>query len=457
MLDGQKRELPYKKLPSMWNYLYPFIKDIPEPAARVTQFLSQSDAYRPGKKALYVHIPFCDTICTFCPFIKSTAYQEKLEPYVNALIKELKMIGSSPYIQQFELGSIYVGGGTPSVLTPDMITRLTSTIRENFKLADDYEWTFEVEAKSATEDKFKAMAAGGINRISFGVQTFDPEYRKIFNLTATLDEVRNVRNMAEKYFKAYNMDLLYQLPGQTLERLQQDLDQAKELGCTSFDAYPLEYLVTAKGFLNLIKNGKIEMPPSANDKLEMQEHIRRWALENGYEQNYIYTFTRSDAKHKSWVFGETIYGVYEDEYIGCGQAAGSYLAGMAHNNHVTTDAYIHAVEAGELPVMQAYDYHAMEKGLIYFPKKMTLSLDYLNSIKDRIDPFYLDKLAEFESLGLVRKEENQLVLTEEGKKYYMFMMVELLPADQREIYMGYVTRAQEDRQWHENLELISVE
>ncbi|MFD2171689.1 coproporphyrinogen-III oxidase family protein [Tumebacillus lipolyticus] len=452
---SQHNALPYKKLPNMWNYLYPFISAGPNPVETVSQFLNSTRTPLPGTKSLYVHIPFCDTICTFCPFIRSTNYQDKLQPYVDALLKELKVIAATPYISQFKLDAIYVGGGTPSVLSPQMIEDLCTTIQENFTLTDDVEFSFEVEAKSATEDKLKAMAANGVNRISFGVQTFNPYYRKVFNLTATIDEIKRTRDLADKYFKAYNMDLLYQLPGQTMEQLHEDLEQVRQLATTTVDVYPLEYLVTSKGFLNMIKAGKVPEPPKADDKVLQHQFVNSYLLNHGYEQTHIYTFARQDAKYKEFRFGGTIYGRYEDEYIGCGQAAASYLSGLSHMNSAKTDEYIRAVENGTLPVMRANEYQAKEKGLIYFPKHMKVSMEYLR--QHDLPSEYWEKLEKLETMGLVEQKEGMLHLTELGKIWYMHVMIELLPDDQKKIYDSYVETLQEDREFYENTELAVIQ
>lgn len=449
-------EMSYKKLPKMWNYLYPFQAEGSGVNAteRATAFLRNNQVKTKGVKSLYVHIPFCDTICTFCPFIRSTNYQEKLQPYVDALTKELKMVSQMEYIKGFELNAIYFGGGTPSVLSPAQIEHLGKTIHENFRLAPDCEWSFEVEAKSATEDKLQAMAAVGVNRISFGVQTFDPQYRKIFNLTATREEILRTRDLGEKYFKAHNMDLLYQLPGQTIDRLEEDLTNAKQLATTSIDAYPLEYLVTSKGFLNMIKSGKIEMPPQPNDKLALQQFVNKFLCDNGYEQTFVYTYTRQDAAYKRFAFGETIYGRYEDEYIGCGLAAASSLAGLAHNNASELDQYVRMIEEGNLPIRTAFEYHAKERAAIFFPKTMRLNLDYLHGLE--LDAHYQETFARFEQMGLVAREAGDLVMTEEGKKWYLNMMLDLIPPHQRTSYDRYVEYATQDRQWFEETDLITL-
>jgi anaerobilin synthase len=446
MIDHPKQEHPFAKLPKMWIYLYPYLQGgLEHSEETVRRFLQQENVHRPGKKALYVHIPFCDTICTFCPFVRSTNYHDKLQPYVDALQKELQTLATTPYVQQFELDAIFFGGGTPSVLSPQMIETLCTTIRDNFKIADDCEWSFEVEAKSASEDKLKAMAANGVNRISFGVQTLDPHFRKMFNLTASYEEIQRTRDLGEKYFKAFNMDLLYQLPGQSLADVEDDLKRAFALNTTSIDAYPLDYMITSKGFLNSIKNGKIALPPNANDKLVQQEFVTDYMLQNGFEQAFIYTFIRKQAAHNRFVFGETLYGQFEDEFIAAGQSGVSYLCGVAYRNMENTADYIKAVEERGLSVEHANEYTAKEKGLIYLPKRMRMSLHDLH--RQDLEPHFHDKVATYLEAGLLRQENEELVLTELGKKWYMNMMIDLMPSGQRDLYDRVVGRLDEERQF----------
>ncbi|WP_157729594.1 coproporphyrinogen-III oxidase family protein [Tumebacillus algifaecis] len=431
MSDSGAKELPFHALPKMWVYLYPYLKRSDLSVEHVRQFL-QTPAPQRGKKTLYMHIPFCDTICTFCPFVRSTNYQDKLQPYVDALIKELKLIASTPRIQGVALDAIFVGGGTPSVLSAEQIHMIGETVHSHFKLKNGFEWTFEVEAKSATEDKLKAMHEQGVNRISFGVQTFDPKFRKMFNLTASHDEIKRTRELAGKYFKGFNMDLLYQLPGQTWEEIQADLQHALELNTTSIDAYPLDYTITSKGFLQSIKNERIPKPPNAYEKVAQQEAVTQFLVEHGYKQEFIYTFIRQDAEHKRFMFGETLYGHYEDECIGAGLSAFSYQAGMVYRNFDTVENYLRAVEENGLSVEIVNDYHAREKGLIYFPKRMSIDLDDID--RHELDARYYELLDQFEAKGLIKREGNRLLLTREGQPWYMNMMIEMLPERTREVH-----------------------
>ncbi len=431
MTQLDKKELPFVSLPKMWIYLYPYLQRTELSVNDVRKFLQQPAPER-GKKTLYMHVPFCDTICTFCPFVRSTNYQDKLQPYVDALIKELKAIAGTPRIQGVALDAIFVGGGTPSVLSPDQIHQIGETIHRHFKLKPGFEWTFEVEAKSATEDKLKAMAENGVNRISFGVQTFNPKFRKLFNLTASHDEIKRTRELAGKYFKGFNMDLLYQLPGQTVDEIHEDLQHAVELNTTSIDAYPLDYTITSKWFLQQIKKDRIPKPPNAHEKVEQQEAVTRFLVEHGYKQEFIYTFIRQDAEHRRFVFGETLYGHYEDECIGAGLSAFSYQAGMAYRNFDTVEQYIRAVETNGLSVDVANEYHAREKGLIYFPKRMVIDIEDIDRLG--LDAHYYQLLDQFEAKGLIVREGNQIRLTREGQPWYMNMMVEMLPDRTRNLH-----------------------
>ncbi|WP_157721922.1 coproporphyrinogen-III oxidase family protein [Tumebacillus avium] len=451
MSNHGTKELPFSSLPKMWVYLYPYLSRGELTVEHVHQFLQQAAPNR-GKKTLYMHVPFCDTICTFCPFVRSTNYADKLQPYVDALVKELKTIAATPRMQGVALDAIFVGGGTPSVLSPQQIHLIGETIHSNFKLKEDYEWTFEVEAKSATEDKLKAMHEVGVNRMSFGVQTFNPKFRKMFNLTASHDEIKRTRELAGKYFKGFNMDLLYQLPGQTMEEIVQDLQHAVELNTTSIDAYPLDYTITSKGFLQSIKNERLPKPPNAYEKVAQQELVTNFLVEHGYSQEFIYTFIRQDAEHRRFVFGETLYGHYEDECIGAGLSAFSYQAGMVYRNFDTVEEYIRAVDANGLAADIVNEYHAKEKGLIYFPKRMSIDTDDID--RQELDVRFYQLLDEFEAKGLIVREGNKLKLTREGQPWYMNMMIEMLPERTRNLHETISSRLNERADFTFDDELI---
>src|SRR2546429_3010259 len=135
------------------SFSYPFfdLNYRTDHRALAASFLSTTDDSTSGLKALYVHVPFCDTICTFCPFAKSVGTPERIAAYLRALHAEMKTLGVTERIGGWELDSVYVGGGTPSVLSEDQLAELFAAVRANFRVKADAEVSFEFEAKSMPE------------------------------------------------------------------------------------------------------------------------------------------------------------------------------------------------------------------------------------------------------------------------------------------------------------------
>ncbi|WP_078576456.1 coproporphyrinogen-III oxidase family protein [Salipaludibacillus agaradhaerens] len=452
------KQIPYNEIPQLWNFFYPIagaVNQSQEIAENITKMqLSRTADNNDGLNSLYLHIPFCDTICTFCPFIKTTNYADTLEPYLDALIEEIKMVSSMPRIKSKKIDAIYIGGGTPSVLKPDQIKRLGEAITHSFVLANDYEWTFECAALTATEDRIKAMAEIGVNRGSFGVQTFNQKYKKMFNLQWTMDHIQSARDLMMSYFNACNMDLLYHLPGQTHEELMEDVDHAIALGTSSIDVYPLEYLATSNSFLRKIINKQLENPPTPIEKIKQNKLIYNKLNDSGYFQNYVYTFTKKEAKYKRFKFSETIYGTYEDEFIALGVGGRSTIKGLAYDNIADIKTYIATVNQGKQPVARAIDYHAYERGLIFFPKKMRISRQDLR--KYGLDKTYKQKFEELEEKQLIIQDEDQIVLTDEGKIWFANIMVDLFPEDQRKKLNQVIGNIQEAKEWYEESKVLET-
>lgn len=442
--------------PMLWNFLYPFFGDNSHENARervINTIIKKDMNIKTGKNALYLHIPFCDTICSFCPFIKSTKYEPVIGKYVDALIDEMKMLSSSPTIQKMKFDVVFVGGGTPSVLTPELIQKLSSAIKENFTLSDNYEWTFECEAKSATEERIIAMVEGGANRGSFGVQTLNEKYRKMMNLTASFDQIQQTVSFMKKHFNLYNLDLLYQLPGQTEEELIQDMNAAMELGTTSIDFYPLEYIACSKGWLRKITSGKLPTPPRSIEKINYNDIVYKHLKKNGWNQKYVYTFMAPEHSNARFKYGEVIYGGYEDQCIGLGTGAFTYMQGIIWANDGNTDSYMKSIQNNELAVVRSRNYHAYDRKFVFFPKTMEIEKSYLDSIPQNSEIF--KKLEILMDKGLVKEENGIFTLLEDARPWYPFILVDLIPESEKVYYNQSVEGLQKDLNWYEPVKVIA--
>src|SRR5690349_13430959 len=175
---------------------------------------------------LYVHIPFCSSRCSYCDFATGLYQSELAERYVAALIEEIRTLrygGAS-------VDTIYFGGGTPSLLAPAQLDRILATVHEQFAIDPDSEITLEINPGSVTREKLAAFRGLGINRASFGAQTFDDrELAKLGRSHTAADALKTFADLRDASFDNVSFDLIAGLPGQTLAGWQKNIEQAIEL------------------------------------------------------------------------------------------------------------------------------------------------------------------------------------------------------------------------------------
>src|SRR5215207_8811609 len=174
---------------------------------------------------LYVHIPFCSSRCSYCDFATGLYQSELAERYVRALIQEIR---SSIHAGQF-VDTIYFGGGTPSLLHPSQLERILSALFESFEIDEAAEITLEINPGSVNTEKLREFRSVGINRASFGAQTFDDaELAKLGRSHTTADTLKTFADLRDSGFANVSFDLIAGLPGQTLEGWQRNIKQALE-------------------------------------------------------------------------------------------------------------------------------------------------------------------------------------------------------------------------------------
>ena len=176
-------------------------------------------------KSLYIHLPFCEAKCAYCDFNSFARSEHLIDAYLQALATELQLLAAANRSQA--LSTIYIGGGTPSVLEPCQLEFLFAAIRENFELAPDFEYTIEVNPGTLTPAKVAAIQAGGINRVSIGGQAFqDSLLAGLGRIHTAADIVDAVETLRAGGLTNLSLDLMFGIPGQTLGDLAASLDQA---------------------------------------------------------------------------------------------------------------------------------------------------------------------------------------------------------------------------------------
>ena len=240
--------------------------------------------------SIYIHIPFCSSICTYCDFAKLYYNSKWVNSYLDSLAKEIKSIYKNEVIK-----TIYIGGGTPSSLNIEELNRLFEIIKE-FKLDNDYEFTIECNIENIDKEKALLFYKKGVNRISIGVQTFNPKYLKFLGRNHTKEEViKKIDMLKDIGFNNINIDLMYAFPSETLEELEEDINEFLKLDINHISTYSLmiepNTIIYNKRINSIEEEIDADMYKLINKKLNKYHHyeISNYAIK-GYESrhNLIY-------------------------------------------------------------------------------------------------------------------------------------------------------------------------
>ncbi len=200
------------------------------------------DGTPPKESALYLHIPFCRLSCTYCAFFKRKADEEAQHRYAQLLCKEMEALKGRPYIEKSHFRAVFFGGGTPGILSAEDMSAILAKLHEVFPLAKDAEITMESSLSDMTEEKLNAAIEGGVNRFSFGVQSFQTAIRNGIGRPLPRDEAMEIFSRFAKKDALMILDLIYGLPGETEETMRADIRDAKAAGAAGLDLYQLHLL-----------------------------------------------------------------------------------------------------------------------------------------------------------------------------------------------------------------------
>ena len=291
---------------------------------------------------IYIHIPFCSSRCSYCDFATGLFQQELAERYVRALVADIR---SSRYFGDI-VDTIYFGGGTPSLLAPSQLESILASVHDCFKIDPQSEITLEINPGSVNEEKLRAFRSLGVNRASFGAQTFDDaELAKLGRSHTTADTLKTFNDLRSVGFENVSFDLIAGLPGQTLAGWERNIRQALELRPEHLSFYLLE-VHSGTPLAEHIRRG---IQPEPDD--DLAGVMYRWMLEQaadaGYEHYEISNLCRPGfhSRHnvKYWT---------ADAYYGFGCSAHSYDGATRRwSNHRDVLKYVTVIESGESAVV----------------------------------------------------------------------------------------------------------
>ena len=295
---------------------------------------------------LYVHIPFCRSLCHYCDFPRTLYDPDLAVEFVEALLLEIRRRAGLPSVRGAVVDTIYFGGGTPTCLPVELLGRIVEAIFENFEVLPGAEFTVEANPESATYELLSALRGMGANRISIGAQTFDPKILRAIGRIHTPEDVeRAVEDARRAGFDNLNLDLIYGLPGQTVEGFLSDLDEALSLGPKHISLYALS-LHEGTPLYERVSRGEASLP-SDDEVAEMFEAARGRLGEEGFSHYEISNFALPgfECRHnlKYWL-GEP--------YLGLGPGAWSFINGWRRGNVPDVREYVRLLREGREPVAE---------------------------------------------------------------------------------------------------------
>lgn len=290
----------------------------------------------------YVHIPFCTQICYYCDFSKVFIKNQPVDSYLEHLLEEFR----SYDIQK--LSTLYIGGGTPTALSAPQLEVLLDGLTKNLDLSALEELTIEANPGDLDADKIAVLKNSAVNRVSLGVQTFDDKMlKKIGRSHLEKDIYENIDRLKLAGFDNISIDLIYALPGQTMEQVKENVAKAIGLDIPHMSLYSL-ILENHTVFMNRMRRGKLPLPKEELEA-EMFEYIIAELERACFEHYEISNFSKSgfESRHNLMYWDNA-------EYYGIGAGASGYVNGVRYKNHGPIRHYLSAVEEGNARITEEY-------------------------------------------------------------------------------------------------------
>ncbi len=291
------------------------------------------------KCALYIHFPFCKRRCSYCDFVSTGGMEHRIPEYLQDLCREIRT--QALHFARPALSTIYIGGGTPSLLTGEQMQQLMDTVRSAFPVSDDAEISMEANPGTLDAGKLKGYRSAGINRLSIGVQSFDSSELRMLGRIHTQEEAAEaVRLAAACGFDNINVDLMYALPGQKEETLLHSVRLALSLPVSHLSLYSL-ILEEGTVLTREVESGRTPEVPDDDAVLAMEKHLREILADAGFERYEVSNYARpgKECRHNLF-YWECL------PYIGVGCGAHSDMHGR-FSNPDTLDAWKQCIDRAD--------------------------------------------------------------------------------------------------------------
>ena len=298
--------------------------------------------------AVYIHIPFCQTKCLYCGFYQNASRQEAEDEYVEALLSEIESEAKSSRLQGTPIDCVFIGGGTPTSLSVENAAKLLGTVQTAFNLKENCEVTLEGRIHDLVPEKIEVWLNHGVNRISLGVQSFDTILRQRIGRLDTREEVLRRIKLLKSYDVTIIVDLIYGLPGQTMELWLEDVRTLDAAGVDGMDLYQLN-IFPGGPLAKAVARGTVPACADIAGQADMYMAARNYLLKQGAERLSLCHWRRN--KRERSLYNSLAKAGAEVYAFGCG--AGGHFGNISYMNQRALPAYLEARQKQQKPLMMA--------------------------------------------------------------------------------------------------------
>ena len=358
-------------------------------------------------KELQPWLPFCEGKCSFCYFTVNCEKQN-VTPYISALKKALSFYAKTEYVKSSIFNELYIGGGSPSVISNEKIEDLLDFCRTNFNFSADHITKFTACTTNLSLEKINALSSNGVKQLDIGIQTFNDSLRENLMIRDSSREAKKKLQLSKKNGLRISIDLLYNLPGQSIDQWIEDIKQAIELEVESVDCYPLD-LYPGTPLAKKISEG--QLPPTGNQDVEMKMYLEAYRIfkEYGYKptcHNRFSTLEEDFKKPSSEVVG-----------TGAGFFMG-HLDRFLYSDIEDLSAYTISVKNGIFPISRLTSLSVeeeMRKAMMLIYIRVPLNKEWFKNEYGRFpEEVFPEPLRNLRNKGLIETIDGNIQMTEKG-------------------------------------------